>query len=91
MTLYQKKPLQIEAVQWTGDNAQEMEAFAGESFDTNALRLGLAAATGDAAIYDLLHRTWILVKLSDWVLRGVRGEFYPCDKEVFAQTYEKVP
>lgn len=89
MTLYQKKPLQVEAVQWTGGNVQEMKAFAGESFDTNAFRLGLAATVSDAAVYDLLHRGWILVKLGDWVIRGVQGELYPCDKVVFAQTYEE--
>lgn len=25
-----------------------------------------------------------------WIIRGVQGEFYPCDPEIFEQTYERV-
>jgi hypothetical protein len=26
----------------------------------------------------------------DWIIRGVKGEFYPCKPDIFAQTYEHV-
>lgn len=26
----------------------------------------------------------------DWVIKGVKGEFYPCKPDVFSQTYEAV-
>jgi len=27
-------------------------------------------------------------QLGDWVIRGVKGEFYPCKPDIFAATYE---
>lgn len=30
------------------------------------------------------------VKKGDWIIKGVKGEYYPCKPDIFAQTYEKV-
>lgn len=30
------------------------------------------------------------VKQNDWIIKGIKGEFYPCDNEIFELTYEKV-
>jgi hypothetical protein len=30
-------------------------------------------------------------ELTDWIIRGVKGEVYPCRADVFAATYEPVP
>lgn len=43
-----------------------------------------------AVVYDDLHGTWVNLKTGQWVIRGVQGEFYPCDADVFATTYETV-
>jgi hypothetical protein len=43
-----------------------------------------------AEVFDVLHSTWVGVKNGQWVIRGVQGEFYPCDPDVFAATYEGV-
>lgn len=43
-----------------------------------------------AVVYDDLHGTWVNLKTGQWVIRGVQGEFYPCDADVFAATYEAV-
>lgn len=32
-----------------------------------------------------------LVCPGDWIIKGVKGEFYPCKPDVFAQTYEPEP
>jgi hypothetical protein len=32
----------------------------------------------------------VTLRDGDWVLRGVAGEFYPCDPEIFSATYEGV-
>lgn len=26
----------------------------------------------------------------DWIIKGIKGEFYPCKPDIFEQTYEKV-
>ena len=32
----------------------------------------------------------LVAEPGDWVIKGIRGEFYPCDPEIFEQTYEPV-
>ena len=29
-------------------------------------------------------------KVNNYVIKGVRGEFYPCDIEIFEETYEEI-
>lgn len=41
-----------------------------------------------AVICDDLHGTWVNVSTRDWIIRGVQGEFYPCQPDVFAETYQ---
>jgi len=43
---------------------------------------------GEYFVFDRLHNTWVQFKVGDWIIKGVRGEFYPCEEEVFAETYE---
>lgn len=30
----------------------------------------------------------MLVSKSDWVIRGIKGEFYPCKPDIFERIYE---
>jgi hypothetical protein len=41
-------------------------------------------------VYDHLHDSWVKVFPGQWVIRGIRGETYPCDHEVLRDTYEPV-
>jgi hypothetical protein len=89
---FRKKPKVIEAVRWTGDNAAEVNHFAASHFDVlnpeDRANCDDPAAT--AQVFDVLHSTWVLVYDGDWIIRGVRGEHYPCRPGVFAETYEAV-
>jgi hypothetical protein len=31
---------------------------------------------------------WMRADIGDWIIRGVKGEHYPCKPDVFAMTYE---
>lgn len=88
---YRKKPVEIEAVQWNGSNLSEIQAFTGRPYfhdlDPDE-RVDDPEAT--AAVFDILHSTWVLVYTGDYVIKGIRGEFYPCRESVFYETYEKV-
>ena len=33
---------------------------------------------------------WLTVNDGDWIIRGIRGEFYPCRNDIFKATYEPV-
>jgi hypothetical protein len=87
---FRKKPVEVQAVQWTGDNAAEMDTFTGNRWASVAPedRDGDTHRTG--AVYDELHRTWVGVYTGQWVIRGVKGEFYPIAEDVLAETYEPV-
>lgn len=79
---YRKKPVVIEAIRFTGDNWADVERFAPghviEEF-----------AGSPCEVYDNLHDTWVAFDKGDWIIKGVKGEFYPCVDTVFQETYEE--
>lgn len=79
-----KKAVEIQAVRWTGDttSAVEIYKFAGDNVRFSDNR--------DLEIYDELHDSWIKAKLGDYVLRGLKGEFYPHDGSLLWEAYELV-
>ena len=103
---FRTRPVEIEAVRWTGDNLKEVQAFVGSRpVDVNHSIINFQKAgtyglwihddgskiediTGE--IYDILHHSWIGVKTGQWIVRGVKGEHYPCDDETFHWKYEEV-
>jgi hypothetical protein len=92
MPKFRKRPIEIEAVRWTGDNAVQLNIFAGSQFDVldERDRANSDDPEATAQIFDVLHSTWVLVQTGDWIIRGVQGEFYPCRTDVFEATYEPV-
>lgn len=78
---YRKKPITIEAVQWTGRNIEEIERFTG-----NKARYNLVLNTFEI---ETLEGTMI-ANVDDYIIKGVKGEFYPCKPDIFEQTYELV-
>jgi hypothetical protein len=80
MARFRKKPVVIEAVQYTGDNGDDIIAWAGGcAVEFDPFYGGLSIATLEGA-----HRA----TAGDWIVRGVKGEFYPCKPDIFAMTYE---
>lgn len=88
MGKFRKKPVVIEAVQWTGDNVQEMIDHCaplgqGEPWQVEPVNAGdpltIHTLEGD-------HRG----DIGDYIIRGVKGELYPCKPDIFEATYEPV-
>lgn len=77
--VYRKKPVVVEAVQWTGENHAEMcEFIDSEAFDIiPRIELVVHTLEGD-------HHA----SPGDYIIKGVNGEFYPCKPDIFAKTYE---
>jgi len=93
-TRFRKRPIEVEAVRWDGRNFDEVAAFVGtvETVHGGA-RPGFQPVPRDAScarVYDKLHDTWVKVWAGQWVVKGVRGEFYPIDQTVLDETYESV-
>lgn len=75
---YVKRPVEVQAVQWTGENRKEIKDFVGP--DCFWKGVVLVINTLEGAHY---------AKVGDYIIRGVKGEFYPCKPDIFEQTYEE--
>lgn len=90
---FRKKPVVIEAVQWTGDNEDELYAFTGaQNFAVIHPddRPNSDDPEATASVFDVLHSTWVLVYTGQWVIKGAKGEFYPINEQVLSETYDRV-
>jgi hypothetical protein len=88
MAKFRKKPVVIEAHR-LGDDGWPDAIWAGVMADTIILSLGQDAqgrTTGFADIVTLEGR--MRCDVGDWIIRGVKGEFYSCKPDIFAATYE---
>ena len=86
MAKYRTKPCEIEAVQWNGDNLDEIIQFADKKnlmvkFKQNAKapELKIKTLEGDME-----------ASVNDYIIRGLRGEYYPCKPDVFEKKYELI-
>ena len=93
VTKFRKKPVVIDAVQWDGSNVQAITMFVAASpiiiadckriatfdYTTSPPSLSIPTPEGD-------H----IANVGDWIIRGVKGECYPCKPDIFAMTYEPV-
>lgn len=77
--LYRKKPVIIEAIQWTGTNLSDCMAFAGSRLQYR-----------DDELYCDTLEGKMLANVNDFIIKGVKGEFYPCKPDIFEQTYDAV-
>jgi hypothetical protein len=82
MPKFRKRPVVIEAEQWTGSVAALSDDFSDAiefhpQFPTEAIIQTLEGA--------------MLVGIGDWIIRGIKGEFYPCKPDIFSMTYEENP
>ena len=90
---YRTRPFEIEAVQFTGDNWDELREFAPGKIDgpfEDWEKETLDDPDADAAVFDDLHSTWVLFYKDNYIIRGMKGEYYPCVAEVFETKYEAV-
>ena len=76
---YRKKPVVVEAVQWTGENHAEICEFIDPEAFEIIPRVGLVIHTLEGDHY---------ASPGDYIIKGVNGEFYPCKPDIFAKTYE---
>lgn len=77
---YTTKPVEIEAIQWNGDNYFDIFNFIGK--DNHSY------TRGELTIHTLEGD--MLASKGDYIIRGLRGEFYPCKPDVFIQKYKEI-
>lgn len=90
---YRKKPVEIEAVQYNGINVQEIENFVGKKLQVE-LETDAAYQAGKAApVYSIIIPTLegdMKAMPYDYIIKGIKGEIYPCKPDIFVQTYETI-
>ena len=94
MVQYRKKPVVIEAMRWPGvglGSIDETMAFE----DWFAGHNGVARMVGQHLHIKTLEdgpngEAKHVADAGDWIIRGIKGEFYPCKPDIFAATYEAV-
>lgn len=96
---YKKKPVTIEAVQWTGSNEEEIKDFVGVNakfeYLFNSSKGYVITPKKPSDEYTITLRIDTLegkmtASPGDYVIKGVNGEFYPCKPDIFEKTYDKV-
>ncbi len=86
-----KKPVTIECVKWDGENIEEIKAFCKDckfEIDTHAYDAGVAPPRWNLTIHTLEGDHYALE--GDYIIKGVKGEFYPCKPDIFENTYDIV-
>lgn len=87
---YRKKPVVIEAIQWDGDNFNDIKSFANSNvrhYSTYEKNEYIESKT--TLVIKTLEGDMIASK-GDYIIKGVKGEYYPCKPDIFEATYEKV-
>ena len=85
MARYRKKPVEIEAIQFISDNIEKVYEMLGDNL--------IVTPTADGeGLYHYVKIYGLDMELSwnDYIIKGVKGEFYPCKPDIFELTYEKI-
>ena len=86
---YKKKPVEIEAIQWTGENVKEVFLFGLNQQDLTEETIDqLKLPSGD--LYIMTLEGTMIASKGDFIIKGVKGEFYPCKPDIFNMTYDQV-
>jgi hypothetical protein len=79
MAKFRKKPVVIDAVQFNGHNDAICLEFCPIARDPIDKKPNLIIPTLEGEM---------LVSVGDYIIKGVKGEFYPCKPDIFAATYD---
>lgn len=85
---FRKKPIVIEAIQFTGDLGNRLECLNFDGGIVWGCGPGVDPCPGHLYIGTLEGE--MRADAGDWIIRGVKGEVYPCKPDIFAVTYEAV-
>ena len=82
---YIKKPVTIEAVQLTDDNHSEIIQWL-SSYNVESYTL---KSTDPSELYIETLEGVMKANIGDYIIKGVKDEFYPCREDIFKMTYDE--
>jgi hypothetical protein len=86
MAKFRKKPVVIDAMRLALGDLDQMAQFLGT--DNRNLDWTMNNSTG--VVHIVTREGTMRAEPGDWIIRGVKGEFYPCKPDIFGVTYEPV-
>lgn len=89
MGFYRKKPVTVEAIQWNGENVEEINGFCNPVKDFHTVRNTIWSKDKKTLLIKTLEGN-MLANIGDYIIKGANGEFYPCKPNIFVETYEEV-
>lgn len=81
---FRKKPVVIEAVLWNGTQVSEVTEWISDALHNDTIM-----RFGDKVVIKTLEGNMI-ANPGDYIIKGVKGELYPCKPDIFEQTYEPI-
>lgn len=89
---YRKKPVEVEAMQYPGLREFAAAKRVIDWMNANDVKYAKQVAAGqlDVALVIPTLEGDMRVDPDDWIIKGIKGEFYPCKPDIFEATYEKV-
>ena len=84
MQKFVKKPVVVEALQYNGENIEAIENFVGKKLSTV-----MSSDVDVNLIIPTLEGDMKAIK-SDYIIKGIHGEFYSCKEDIFKNSYDEV-
>lgn len=88
---YRKKPVVIDAIQLTETNFIDVEKFIGVGEDTHRHynnEVDFLKHKNPCGLHIKTLEGLMIASIGDYIIKGVKGEFYPCKPDIFLATYE---
>lgn len=89
MGMFRKKPITVEAIIFDGSRESAREAKEFCIRKTGGSSVFFRFRDSDQYYISTLEGA-MRVMPGDYIIRGIRGEYYPCKPDIFVETYEPV-
>jgi hypothetical protein len=86
---YRKRPVVVEAMQWDGTEESAFSIIDWANPISGSINYWSASDTPSAELVIPTLEGDMVAREGDFIIRGVRGEYYPCKPDIFAETYEE--
>ncbi|TDM24325.1 hypothetical protein ETI02_00585 [Macrococcoides canis] len=83
-----KKPVEVDVLHYLGPNYEELIDFCGDSIVERLEQVSPNSMEIETRYYIKTLEGYMKVNIDDYIIKGVKGEFYPCKSDIFLETYE---
>lgn len=91
MAKFRKKPVEVEALLWEGGPYEHLNTFCGLNWGRADVHDVAWCGPNDrehVVLWNSIEQQWLCCPVGWFIVRGIRGELYPCERTIFAETYE---